>query len=66
MNLFNFLQDKATEKGCKLLRAKDSNGCAKTGYVVWNRDGLWLRRNTQKDVWNWLKLQPHAKNKVTA
>lgn len=50
---FNELQQRAQQKGVQLLRAKDSNGRAKSGYVV-IRNGLWKRLRTLQAVAQYL------------
>jgi hypothetical protein len=57
VSTFKFLQEKATERGCKLQRAKDYDGYAKPGYVIKTSEGFILREQTLKLVWNHLRTQ---------
>ena len=54
---FDELKQRAQSKQCRLVRAKDSGGLAKSGYVVWNRRDLWKRCATLQDVAKYLDKQ---------
>lgn len=55
MKKFDELKEQAKLKGHKLLRALESGGLGKTGYIIWTKRGGWSRYSTLADVEKWLK-----------